>query len=74
MGAIEGLHVLRLEQQIEQAEQRLAAIRRDMELPEVWGDGAKAKALERELRELEGRLTTLTGTWETEAAKLEAMG
>jgi ATP-binding cassette subfamily F protein 3 len=66
--------VQKLEQHIEQAERRIAAIRREMELPEVWSDGAKSKSLERELRELEAKLTKLTASWESEAAKLEAMG
>ena len=61
----------KLEDQIEQAEGRIAQITAELELPETWNDTAHSTALNQELASSRQHLQELTGRWEAEAAKLE---
>jgi ATP-binding cassette subfamily F protein 3 len=65
--------VQKLEQQIEALEARQAAIAAELELPEVWGDGARSGALKSELQQNADKLARLSPQWEQEAGKLQAI-
>ncbi|MEZ6015003.1 MAG: ABC-F family ATP-binding cassette domain-containing protein [Planctomycetota bacterium] len=60
-----------LEAEIDTLERRKAAITVELGLPETWSDGARSRALGRELVTNTERLAELTSKWEVEAGRLE---
>ncbi len=60
-----------IETEIDDLETRSAAITKELELPETWNDGARAKELSRELKANAERIEALSSKWETEASRLE---
>ncbi|MFW5684519.1 MAG: ATP-binding cassette domain-containing protein [Spirochaetota bacterium] len=60
--------------EIEDAERRHEALQQGISKPEVYEDGNEVKRLTAELNEVERRIASLTESWESAAAELDALG
>ncbi len=65
--------VHRLEKEIQELESRQAEIVAELERPETYEKSGRAMELNRELVDIQQRLSELTPDWETEATRLEAL-
>jgi ATP-binding cassette subfamily F protein 3 len=66
--------VEKLEAQVEAAEQQRRALAQQLEQPEVWSDGPRAEALQREFAAAEAAVLRVTQQWEAAALELESLG
>ncbi|MBL8725393.1 MAG: ABC-F family ATP-binding cassette domain-containing protein [Planctomycetes bacterium] len=66
--------VEKLEAQVDAAEQQRRTLAQQLEQPEVWSDGPRAEALQREFAAAEAAVQRVTQQWEAAALELESLG
>ena len=64
----------RLEDEIQDAERKIAELTAELEKPETYDNPSRAMTINRELTQLQTTLDSLTPEWESAAEKLEQIG